>query len=127
MIGIGCDIVQVARIKSACANDLFLKKVFCECERGYFSKYSDPWPIIAGHFAAKEAMAKSLGTGFSEGVSFCDLWVEHDSLGRPLAMASPKIITRWPLLKIELSISHEADYAIAYALAHKVNPQSPLH
>jgi holo-[acyl-carrier protein] synthase len=117
IVGIGCDIIKVERIKKAVKSPSFLIKIFSENERLYFKSFAHPWPVIAGHFAAKEAVAKALGTGFSQGLTFQDIKIEHNSLGKPLAILSDKSALKWPQLKLELSISHELDYAVAYAIA----------
>lgn len=111
---LGCDIVQVSRIQRLMGFDGFLAKCFCQEEQSYFKQYKDPSPIIAGHFAAKEAVAKALGCGFGKHLDFLDFAITHDSLGKPYI--------RWQdgrtYTQCEISISHERDYAMAVAIIH---------
>lgn len=86
---LGCDIINVERIQKLATNKSFLKKCFTEDEISYFDKYRDGAPIIAGHFAAKEAVAKALGCGFGAQLDFLDFSVAHDAKGRPFIKWHP--------------------------------------
>ena len=76
----------------------------------------------AARFAAKEAMAKALGTGFSGGVTPLSLWVENGASGAPSAHLDKVAMNKMKLLggrKMLISMSHLKDYAIAYAIVAK--------
>ena len=65
IIGIGTDIIEIDRIENAINNNKrFLEKVFTIKEIEMFKKRNMRSEIVAGNFAAKEAISKALGTGF---------------------------------------------------------------
>lgn len=116
ILGVGCDLVDVSRIRDVFALKKRWTHVFTEEECAYFEKYQDPWPVLAGHFAAKEAVSKALGTGFSCGVGFHDIEIAHLESGAPIVKASEKLLQLFPGLNIQLSISHEKNMAMAFAI-----------
>lgn len=103
---LGIDIVEVDRIKKLMdKNENFLNKVFNEDEIERIKKRKEPYERAAGIFAAKEAIAKALGTGIGK-ISFKNLkikYIENQPYG--------EVFDR----KFELSISHERNYAVAVA------------
>lgn len=112
IIGIGTDIIEISRIKTAMEkNSAFLKKLFCESEIEYITGKSNQYQTAAGYFCAKEAVAKSLGTGFS-GLSPLDIVISNDISGKPTAKVNGR-----EDITISLSISHCKDYATATAVA----------
>lgn len=117
IIGIGCDIVAVSRIERVFSNPSSWPSVFTAHEIAYFSRLQYPLATIAGHFAAKEAVVKAIGTGFRKGIGFHDIEITHDSQGKPEVTASPNLVHLQPGIEFMVSISHEREYAIAYATA----------
>lgn len=85
IIGIGTDLVDVRRIEAAIERhgDRFLKRVFTENERSRAERRVNRVETYAKRFAAKEACAKALGTGFRQGVFFRDMGVVNLSTGKP--------------------------------------------
>ncbi|MCL1882748.1 MAG: holo-ACP synthase, partial [Defluviitaleaceae bacterium] len=83
IFGIGVDIVKIDRFE----NNHFIKHVFTEREREYFSKKNTQ--TIAGIFAAKEAVAKAMGTGFS-GFFPIDIEILHKESGKPFVVLHNK-------------------------------------
>ncbi len=71
----GVDIVSIARIEKASQNNRFIKRVFTERERGFAFAMKFPYSHLAGFFAAKEAVMKALGHGWSRAVSWKDIEV----------------------------------------------------
>ena len=91
IIGIGTDIVQVNRIEKVIKRTkCFIDKAFTDKEIEYIRKKNNNSQTIAGYFAAKEAMAKALGTGF-RGFGLRDIEIINDSLGKPSIRISDKI------------------------------------
>ncbi|MHC4778262.1 MAG: holo-ACP synthase, partial [Planctomycetota bacterium] len=78
IIGIGTDIVDVERVRSALQRHgrRFVAKAFTEAEAGYCGVKADPAAHYAGRFAAKEAVLKALGVGWSGGVGWRDVEVK---------------------------------------------------
>lgn len=121
MAGIGVDIVEIDRIRHIIGRTpRFEERVFTVQERAWASKRRDPAATYAGFFAAREAVLKALGTGFGAGVGFADVWVDHDSKGRPIARltgGAQEAAQRQGVREVFLSISHTAGLAVANALA----------
>jgi len=122
ILGIGVDIIQNKRIKSSIKNKLFVLRTFGNKEI-YFSKNtSDKTNYFAKRFAAKEALAKSIGTGFRNNLNFKDIQILNDKIGKPYYQKSKKIdkiINKQFKVKVYdlfLSISDEKDYSIAFTI-----------
>ncbi|OFI07512.1 holo-[acyl-carrier-protein] synthase [Clostridium acetireducens DSM 10703] len=116
--GIGVDIVDINRIRKAMEkNHNFVLKILNNIENTKpYTK--NKYEFIAARFAAKEAVAKALGTGFV-GFSFKDIIIKNNSSGMPyiiLEGQAKKLAEKYGYYKIHLSISHERDYAIAYVI-----------
>lgn len=112
---LGVDIVQVSRMEDLQKHDQFLEKVFTERERLSMREES---VHLAGRFAAKEACVKALGTGFGP-VDFQELEILQEESGKPVVVLSGRAQARLEALgygAVELSISHEKDYAVAVCL-----------
>lgn len=83
IIGIGVDIIEIERVRQAIQNNKnFLSKLFTEREIDYFISRNMNSEVIAGNFAAKEAVSKALGTGI-RGFSFKDIEILRNELGKP--------------------------------------------
>ena len=122
ILGIGVDIIQNKRIKSSIKNKLFVSRTFGNKEI-YFSKNtSNKTNYFAKRFAAKEALAKSIGTGFRNNLNFKDIQILNDKIGKPYYQKSKKInniINKKFKVKtydLFLSISDEKDYSIAFTI-----------
>ena len=117
IIGIGTDIIEIDRIEKAInRNNGFLDKVFTTREIEMFKERNMRAEVIAGNFAAKEAVSKALGTGF-RGFSLVDIEILRDQLGKPIVYLSDnmkKIINAKH--KINVSISHNRTSAIAFVV-----------
>lgn len=118
--GIGTDITEIRRIEKAITrNKNFINKLFTKNEMDLWEKKNFKLEFIAGRFAAKEAISKALGTGIRD-FNFKDIEIINNELGKPKVILKPKaedIIRKISQShKIHLSISHEKEYAIAYAL-----------
>jgi holo-[acyl-carrier protein] synthase len=123
ILGIGVDIVEIRRIKKIVErNKEFLHKIFNEEEIEYFERRMLRPEYISGSFAAKEAVAKALGTGF-RGFGFKDIIITRNSLGKPeviLVGTAKEIALQKGEYIFHLSISHGEDSAIAYAVLETV-------
>ena len=118
IIGIGTDIIEIERIMKAVErNENFLNKLFTEKEIEYFKLKKKAPNVIAGNFAAKEAVSKAVGTGFRS-FGLKDIEVLRDELGKPFVNISDKIyeVIGKKNITIHISISHSIENAIAYAV-----------
>lgn len=117
--GIGTDIVEIVRIKDILENNIkFLDKVFTKNEIEYLKSRNLRPEYVAGRYAAKEAVAKAMGTGF-RGFDVKDIEIESTVLGKPVVVLKGKaklLVQKQGEYKIHLSISHGRDNAIAYVI-----------
>ena len=126
ILGIGVDIIENKRIKNSIKNLKFKKRIYSSKELnqsilsknkvGYFSK----------RFAAKEAFAKALGTGFRGNLNFNDIEIVNDKKGKPYYLKTKKITQiikmRFKIKKFNcfLSISDEKDYSTAFTIIQSI-------
>lgn len=120
-VGLGVDLVEVARMEAILQRTpSFASKVFSEDERAYCDAKARPAMHYAARFAAKEAVVKALGLGFSSGISVRDVEVVRESEGRPtikLTGQAQRIAAEMGVTDIPVSLSHTATGAIACAMA----------
>ncbi len=85
IFGIGTDVVRLDRIEAAYARhgERFVARLLMPEEQAAFRAYKRPVRFLAMRFAAKEAIAKALGTGFAHGVWIRDMGIAANSWGRP--------------------------------------------
>lgn len=116
--GIGTDLIEldrVARLYSAYGARL-LQRLFTKEEQSYIAAWLDPVPRIAGRFAAKEAVMKALGTGWSDGVRWRDIEIARRPSGQPevvLYGRSREIFEALGAGRAHCTITHSRDYAMA--------------
>ena len=121
IVGIGVDIVENKRIKSSIKNKKFISRIFSRDEILYSKKIFNRINYLSKRFAAKEALAKALGTGFRDGLNFKDIEVANNKLGKPyyiLNLKLKKFIKKKKKIKnfnLFLSISDEKEYSVAFA------------
>ncbi len=125
ILGIGVDIIKNKRIQSSIKSKIFLKRTFGENELEFSKKTLNKTNFFAKRFAAKEAFAKSLGTGFRNSLNFKDIEIINDNVGKPYYLRSKKIDQiikkKFQVKKYDLflSISDEKDYSIAFTILQK--------
>lgn len=120
IIGIGTDLCAVSRMERAMEKEHFRARVFSEGERGYLEKKGKTAAqSAAAMFAAKEAVAKALGTGFAKGVMPWCIEVTHGADGAPGIILHAEAEERLEAIggaRVHLSLSHEGDTALAFAV-----------
>lgn len=120
LLGVGVDLCGVARIERAIEKEHFYERVFTPAERAYLNqKGKGRAQSAAAMFAAKEAVAKALGTGFSGGVMPWNISVVHNEKGAPgaeLSGAAKERLEQMGGAGVQISLSHEGDSAIAFAV-----------
>ena len=122
IFGVGADIIEVERIKSAIKNNLgFLTKVYTENEVDYCSKKNKAkYPSFAARFAAKEAVAKSLAEGVSRNISLNEIELANTETGAPfikLYGKTHRFSKQLKIKEIKISVSATEKFAVAYAVA----------
>jgi len=122
ILGIGVDVIQNKRIKSLIHNKTFINRTFGKKEIRFSKKINNKINYFAKRFAAKESLAKTIGTGFRNNLNFKDIEILNDKIGKPYYFKSKKIdniinkrfkIKRY---KLFLSISDEKDYSVAFTI-----------
>ena len=90
IIGIGTDLVDIRRIEKTLGRfgERFIARIFTETERIKAERRPHPAASYAQSYAAKEACAKALGTGFREGVFWRDMGVDNLASGKPILTLS---------------------------------------
>ncbi len=116
--GIGTDIVAVERFQRFIdtGNSAVIERLFTPAERSRCNSRKDAASCLAARFAAKEAFLKALGTGLRDGISWLDMEVSNDTLGKPELLLSGKAAAQFEakeLIKVHLSLSHDGGSAIA--------------
>jgi holo-[acyl-carrier protein] synthase len=130
ILGHGIDLVEVARICRIFQEhgQHFLDRVYTPAEQQYCSANPKRYfEHLAGRFAAKEAVLKALGTGWSGGIAWTDVEVTRDSHGRPgirlsgqcARIAAERRITHWLI-----SLSHIGTHATASAIGIAQSPET---
>jgi holo-[acyl-carrier protein] synthase len=119
IIGIGTDIVEIARIEKLIANPRFLERVFSPAEIEAIKSHAHPAQWAAGRFAAKEAAAKALRTGIAGCPPDCveTLPGENGAPGITLHGKALSAMDSLGVSKLHVSISHEKEYAVATVVA----------
>ncbi len=134
IIGIGTDLVDIRRIEETLARhgDRFINRVFTEAERARAERRADRIATYAKRFAAKEACAKALGTGFRRGVFFRDMGVVNLSSGKPTLRLTGGALARLEAItppgceaQIDLAITDEHPMAQAFVVISAVRRPSP--
>ena len=93
ILGIGVDIIQNKRLKNLIFSKTFLSRTFSKNEIKISKKISSKTNYFSKRFAAKEAFAKSIGTGFRDNLNFKDIEILNDKKGKPFYFKSKKIDT----------------------------------
>jgi len=118
IIAIGVDLVEISRIEEVFTRrgDRFRKRVFTEGEISYCERRASKLASYAARFAAKEAVMKALGTGWSEGVGWKDIEVVSSQTGAPTIQLHRNALERMREIgatRVLVSLTHSGELAIA--------------
>jgi len=122
VVGLGVDIVEVARIRELMERkgDRLVGRVFTPEEMGCAAgERGGRYDGLAGRFAAKEAVAKALGTGV-RGFGWSEVQIVEEPSGKPrvrLTGRAAEVAARLGVVHVEVSIAHTRDTAVAVAVA----------
>ncbi|MFC1568909.1 holo-ACP synthase [bacterium] len=120
--GVGVDLVEKSRVARALDRfgDRFAHRVLTEREWSLCQNKGDSIGSVAARIAAKEAVFKALGTGWAKGLGWHDVEVVNDSQGKPVVQLYGEAERRAQGCKLHLSISHERESAVAFAVLEKI-------
>jgi holo-[acyl-carrier protein] synthase len=124
VISVGTDILRVARIDEVLSRqgDRLVRRILTPREQEEYYSSKQPSRLLAKRFAAKEAIAKSLGTGIGRGVSWQDIQIGHNEHGAPtveLEGGARQVALARGGLRVELSLADELEYVVAFAVLAK--------
>ena len=122
IIGIGTDIIECPRIGRMVENhgELFLRRIYTEREIRFCQARKHAIEHFAGRWAAKEAILKALGTGWTRGVGWTEIEIRSGDDGQPRVLvcgAAKEAAIRRKIGDILVTIAHCRTYATAYAMA----------
>lgn len=120
LLGLGADIIEVARIRSVMLRhgDRFIERILTEEERAYCAGMAHPDKHIAARFAAKEAVSKCFTTGIGAELGWKSVSVYHGERHEPLVRLDERgqaLLAHVKASRILLSLSHTDNYAMAVA------------
>lgn len=121
IIGIGTDIVEIARIEQMLARhpDRFAARILHPAERERFASVTHKAAWLAKRFATKEAVAKALGTGIGMDARFHEIETTHDPRGKPVIClhgATLATATALGVTSCQLSVADERTHAVAFVV-----------
>ncbi|HSZ17590.1 MAG TPA: holo-ACP synthase [Terracidiphilus sp.] len=118
IVGSGIDLVEIGRIHDSVERfgKRFLDRIFTGAEQAYCLRKRKAAESLAARFAAKEAGAKALGTGISQGVNWLEIEVLRERSGRPTLRfygRAAEIAAAMGVANVALSLTHSGDLAMA--------------
>ena len=125
ILGIGVDIVDNNRIKKLVRNKQFIARVFTNNEQKYSNRLKNKINYYSKRFAAKEAFSKATGFGISKNLNFRDIEIKNNKKGKPLIYLNKSTLNYLKKklnvrsFKVNLSLSDEKIYSIAYVVIEK--------
>jgi holo-[acyl-carrier protein] synthase len=121
IIGIGVDIIEISRIQKSVERygESFLRKLFTASEIRYCSSKVFPAQHYAARFAAKEAFAKAISTGWSGDFEWKNVEVKNDAVGKPSFELYGKTAEAMKGSAVFLSMSHSDDAVVAFVVIQK--------
>ena len=130
IVGIGTDIVEIERIRAILEHfgGRFARRILTSEEFHEFQTSKSPGRLLAKRFAAKEAVAKAMGLGFRDGLTFSSIGIAHDENGKPEVVYKGRAVALVRALGITgslISISDERHYAVAFAILTKAGKVKP--
>lgn len=132
VIGLGNDLVNIDRIERSLSrySDRFITRIFTAVEQAYCEGKAVRTSNYAKRFAAKEACAKALGTGFAKGVFWTDIGVERDENGKPFLRLTGGALQRLEEItpdgltaQIDLTMTDDHPWAQAVVLITALSAQ----
>ena len=120
LLGLGCDIIEVARVKGVVERqgDRFLQRLFTDEERAYCFAKAHPYPHLAARFAAKEAVSKCFTTGIGAELGWKSASIRHGIRQETLVVLDEKgeaLLRQLGATRVLISLSHTETVAMAVA------------
>lgn len=124
ILGLGTDIVEIARIEAVVARsgDRLAQRVLCAGEWALYQAHQQPVRFLAKRFAVKEAAAKAFGTGIRNGLAFEQFEVYNDALGKPQVRfhdAAARLAVQMGVKFVHVTLADERCYACATVILER--------
>ncbi len=124
IVGVGTDLVKIERLAHSLRRfgDRYAQRILTEAEYEDFQTAANPAAFLAKRFAAKEAMAKAMGTGFRDGLSLQHIGVSHTALGQPVIQCTDiaaDYLQQHNISQVHLSLSDEKEHALAFVVLER--------
>ncbi len=121
IVGLGVDLIEIDRVKKAHLKhgQRFIDRIYTPQEAKYCLRKKDPYPSLAGRFAAKEAVIKAFGHGFGGRWKWIHIEVIRELSGKPnlkLAGIMEKLRVERKINRVHLTIAHSKRDATATVL-----------
>jgi len=121
VLGVGIDIIEVARIQSSFERfgDRFLNRILHPNEIAYSLSHKVPGPFLAARFAAKEAISKAFGTGIGAELGWQDMEIVRKPSGEPIVVlhgGGKTLFESRGAARLLISLSHTQAHATAVAI-----------
>ncbi len=124
IFGIGIDIIEIERIKKSYDRfgEQFLEKIFTKTEQEYSLTKASKYQHLAARFAAKEAIAKALATGWAQGFRWKDIEIYNEKSGMPKVRLFGKLKEFVGEDKeLQITMSHSENYVTCFAILYQKN------
>jgi holo-[acyl-carrier protein] synthase len=124
IFGIGIDIIEIERIKKSIEkfDKIFLNKIFTKTELDYCLSKKNKYQHFAARFAAKEAIAKALATGWSKGFRWKDIDIYNEESGMPNVKLHGNLENFLGNDKsLKITMSHSEHYVTCFAIIYANN------
>lgn len=124
IFGIGIDIIEIHRIKQSIEKfgDRFLNKIYTQTELDYCQSKKNKYQHYAARFAAKEAIAKALATGWSKGFRWKDIEIFNEKSGMPSVSLNGNLKSFLGSDKsLKITMSHSEHYVTCFAIIYANN------
>lgn len=122
IVGVGIDLVEVSRIKSAIEKygERFANRIFTETEKKYCEQFGETRFLhYAARFAAKEAFSKAIGTGLTKGFKFREIGIVNEKSGLPKVALTGGLLEKWGDCAAKVSLTHTENNAAAVLTLEK--------
>lgn len=124
IVGVGVDIAETKRFENLYSRygDRIARRILTESEQVEFGRRNNPANYLATRFAAKEAAAKALGTGFGRGVGYKSIEIKNDNQGKPMLKFINTALELARQKKVEnvfVSLSDEKHYVVAMVILER--------
>lgn len=124
IVGVGVDIAETKRFENLYSRygERIVRRILTESEQVEFGRRNNPASYLATRFAAKEAAAKALGTGFGCGVSYKSIEIKNNNQGKPMLKfinSALELARQKQVENVFVSLSDEKHYVVAVVILER--------